>query len=185
MNKIYTRTGDKGMASLLGGERYDKNSIFFQTIGDLDELNALLGIIISYTKDKEILIKLSRVQNDLFKIAGDIASQKLQENNLISISEHDVTLLEKEIDQWQKQLPPLHNFIFPSGVEPSAFIHLARAVCRRGERSFVSLNQKTTLKPELLAYINRLSDWLFVLARIINEGQEKIWKLPSADKSGK
>ena len=178
MNKIYTRKGDLGKTSLLGGERYDKNSPYFQTIGDLDELNALLGVIIYYTDNRELLKKLNRVQNDLFRLAGDIASQNLKGSFLKGISKEDITILENEIDLWQSGLPELHNFVFPSGAHPYAFVHLSRAVCRRCERSFVSLNQKITLRPELLAYINRLSDWLFVLARVINQGQEKIWKLP-------
>jgi len=177
MKKIYTHIGDSGETSTLGGEIFRKDTIIFQAMGNIDELNALFGVIISFSKNKDILNKLYRLQNELFLLNSELATLEQKDIKFQLLSNKEIAMLEEEIDLWQYSLPVINNFIIPSGVKPCSFIHLARAVCRRSERAIVTLGQKVHLRPEVLSYINRLSDWLFVLSRVVNKKQEKIWRV--------
>jgi len=184
--KIYTKTGDKGETSLLSGGRCTKDCISLQVVGALDELNAVLGVVLSQlSKPSQPLSNfIQNIQGDLFKVGATVVSLQsnevvLDENTGLLIK--DVKKLEKSIDKMSEDLPELKNFILPSGSEVGAFLHLARTVCRRAERELVGLcKQKNVgaqnLEP-LQAYLNRLSDWLFVAARWVN------WKMEIEEES--
>ncbi|HRN86424.1 MAG TPA: cob(I)yrinic acid a,c-diamide adenosyltransferase [Candidatus Dojkabacteria bacterium] len=182
--KIYTKTGDKGETSLYGGTRVAKDSAIIDAIGNVDELNASIGLAISkipsLKKYAEIQKILLEIQYHLFKVGGDLASpfdinQKLKQ---VRISEVEVEYLEENIDNIEKKLETLRNFILPGGSEIGAILHLSRSICRRAERSVVYANEENKLNPILIIYLNRLSDLLFVLARFTNKKQnipEKSW----------
>lgn len=182
MNKIYTKTGDKGETSLLGGGRVKKCCVEMQAIGEVDELNALLGVLIEemggdeFKKERENLIL---VQNRLFVIGAQLASVQTRLDNVPKIVKKDIRMLERWIDKMDKELPKLKNFILPGGSEEAALSFYARAVCRRAERAMVGLSEKYDVDRSLKQYLNRLSDLLFVLARWFNkiEGIKEVkWK---------
>jgi cob(I)alamin adenosyltransferase len=171
MTKIYTGQGDRGKSSILGGIQYSKNSIIFDSIGGLDELNAVLGVVSSYSNDSNTTQKLLRIQNEIFKFSTEIASinsKPIPETEKL-ISQNDINNLENEIDLWQEKLPELKKFIIPGGSKLAAFTNLARTVCRRCERAIVGLNEEYPIRLELMRYINRLSDWLFMLFRVVKK----------------
>lgn len=187
--KIYTKTGDGGSTSLFGGKRVDKNSARTEAYGCIDELNSLIGTIVAEKPPANILKKLARVQGELFVLGTDLAtpfdvkvstSLKLRGTSKIPrITKTFVTRLEKEIDFFDKKLPALKNFILPGGGEVGSKLHLARTVARRAERRIVDLSNTEKNNKNGLSYVNRLSDWLFVLARYINNeenAKEIIWK---------
>lgn len=171
---IYTRTGDSGETSLFGGKRVKKNSPRIKTIGAVDELNACLGVCVNSASDttKKILLE---VQSDLFMIGASLANPSFQSNKTLAAK---VIGFESLIDQLDSKLPELHNFILPSGTPPAAQLHLARSICRRAEREIVELLEGEELEPQIRIYLNRLSDLLFVLARLENDLGKKdvIWK---------
>ena len=171
--KIYTKTGDKGTTSLFGGTRVSKHHIRIESYGTVDELNSHIGLvrdqeIISHYKD--ILIE---IQNKLFTVGAILATDPKkailksgkERLNIPKISDKDIELLEKEIDTMNESLPPMTNFILPGGHQTVSFCHIARGVCRRAERLAVALNDLEPFQSETLTYLNRLSDYLFVLAR--------------------
>jgi len=171
--KIYTKTGDKGTTSLFGGTRVSKHHIRIESYGTVDELNSHIGLvrdqeIISHYKD--ILIE---IQNKLFTVGAILATDPKkailksgkERLNIPKISDKDIELLEKEIDSMNESLPPMTNFILPGGHQTVSFCHIARGVCRRAERLAVALNDLEPFQSETLTYLNRLSDYLFVLAR--------------------
>ena len=166
--KVYTKKGDKGNTQLLGGSMVKKNHIKLECYGAIDELNAFIGNI--YDQEisawhKETLLK---IQNQLFNLGSCIAYDGKKENiKLPNVTEENIKMLEKEIDKMDESLPILKNFILPSGMATVSKCHIARTVCRRAERNLVSLGQKETTDPLHLKYLNRLSDYLFVLARLI------------------
>ena len=166
--KVYTKKGDKGNTQLLGGSMVKKNHIKLECYGTIDELNAFIGNI--YDQEisawhKETLLK---IQNQLFNLGSCIAYDGKKENiKLPNVTEENIKMLEKEIDKMDESLPILKNFILPSGMATVSKCHIARTVCRRAERNLVSLGQKETTDPLHLKYLNRLSDYLFVLARFI------------------
>lgn len=162
MSKIYTKMGDFGETALFSGDRVAKSCNSVSALGDLDELNACLGMARLQLK-KADSIKLAQIQNDLFTIGSAVAGFKAVGNIKKSLG-GKISLMEKDIDALDKRLPKLKSFILPNGCESSAILHLARAVCRRCERSLVGLKKHTNLIP----YINRLSDYLFTLARYEN-----------------
>ncbi len=178
LNKIYTKKGDTGETSLVGGMRVSKSSETISALGNIDELNALLGVIINELK-KPYKTLVTNIQNDLFDIGADIAtpigSSAPKKANITRVNKGYVLFLEKEIDNINSKLLPLNSFILPGGSNSSALIHLARTVCRRSELSIVKLSKKKNINMEILKYINRLSDLLFVLARILNKN-EILWK---------
>jgi len=165
--KIYTKKGDSGNTQLLGGTKVKKNNIKLECYGTIDELNAFVGNIFDQkinTRYKKILIK---IQNQLFNLGSCISFDGKQENIILpNITEKNIEMLEEEIDKMDTKLPILRNFILPSGLPAVSKCHIARTVCRRAERNLVALGEKE-INPLHLKYLNRLSDYLFVLARSI------------------
>ena len=174
LDKIYTKGGDKGKTSLVGGSRVSKSNDIIDAIGNVDELNALLGLAVCDLKKPFISI-LKNIQNDLFDIGADIATPINKKGTVLRINKNYIFYLEKEIDKINNNLPTLNSFILPGGSKISSIIHLARTVNRRCERSVVKLNEKQKVNVEVLKYLNRLSDYLFVLARALNK-KEVLWK---------
>ncbi|MBP7508638.1 MAG: cob(I)yrinic acid a,c-diamide adenosyltransferase [Prolixibacteraceae bacterium] len=166
--KIYTKTGDNGSTGLIGGTRVDKSDIRLEAYGTIDELNSWLGLIRSSCDDENLKERLFSVQNCLFIIGSNLATDedKSDLRKQLFIKEEKITELEKEIDIMQEILPPLNNFIIPGGSICSGYIHIARTVCRRAERRIAVLNNEGN--NTIIKYINRLSDYLFVLSRYVN-----------------
>jgi len=179
LNKIYTKTGDKGTTSLASGKRVAKDHYRIKAYGTVDELNSILGIVRvkASTKVKKIV---SDIQNDLFDLGADLATpeQKKYKFTPLRITEKQVNRIEKSIDQYNKKLSTLNSFILPGGSESASFLHNARTVARRAETQTVALSKKEKINKEALRYINRLSDLLFVLSRVENNNGKKdiLWK---------
>jgi len=168
--KIYTGFGDQGKTSLWGGEVVLKNDPRVAAYGTLDELNSIVGLIRSINDVTEIDILLQARQNEIFNLSSEIAaSGNKQEVNLPNkISLEQIQVLESEMDDWTNKLPPLKKFILPGGGVSAAHTHIARTICRRAEREMVSVAFNDSLRDICLIYINRLSDWFFVLGRYLN-----------------
>jgi cob(I)alamin adenosyltransferase len=168
--RIYTRTGDTGATGLIGGSRVRKNSARIGAIGDVDELNAHIGRIRAAGVDADLDAIFANIQNRLFDIGAELATPPQKEPE-IEIGHSDIEALEEGIDALTAELPPLTQFILPGGTVAASEIHVARAVCRRAERSVAGLadSEEHALGP--MAYLNRLSDWLFVAARTVNHRQ--------------
>lgn len=165
--KIYTKAGDKGETGRLDGSKISKSSLQVQACGDVDELNSWIGLLADYTINAERAPLLRSIQNQLFTIGSHIMKNPDSDKQvkLPVLKEKDILLLEKAIDQLSESLPPMKHFILPGGHKEVSFCHIARAVCRRAERSMVSLSQYMMLEDNQLIYLNRLSDYLFTLAR--------------------
>jgi len=195
MVKIYTKTGDSGTTSLFGGKKLSKNDARVEAYGCVDELNSVLGMIIadlnySSSASREtsfmrnspqgrIVNKLLRIQKELFVLGTDLASPSDVKVKIPRVKKPLVIRLEQEIDSWVKNLPKLRNFILPGGSKVGSQLHLARSIARRAERVIASLSSKEKINQNALIYVNRLSDWLFVLARYVNKlenQKESIWK---------
>ncbi|MCL6679771.1 cob(I)yrinic acid a,c-diamide adenosyltransferase [Sphingomonas sp. RG327] len=176
LNKIYTRTGDKGTAGLVDGSRVSKAGLRMAAIGDVDEANAAVGAAIALL-NPVVGERLRRVQNELFDLGADIATPGEIEGALRIVGSQ-VERLEQEIDAMNESLDPLTSFILPGGSAEVAALHLARTVVRRAERSAVALSQGEQVNPDALAYINRLSDLLFVAARFVasSQGGDVLWQ---------
>ncbi len=176
--KIYTKTGDKGMTGLFGGARVSKDSPRIAAYGEIDELNALLGIVRAETDHVPVKNTLATIQTTLFTLGAQLASPKA-DPKIERITSSHIDFLERQIDAITETLPSLKNFIIPGGGRTSAFIHLGRTVCRRAERAIVHLMSLPNEQVDewLLIYMNRLSDFLFVLARLANT-LEKIQDIP-------
>jgi cob(I)alamin adenosyltransferase len=167
---IYTRTGDSGETALFDGSRVSKAAPRVEAYGDVDELNAVLGVARASGVDADVSDRLLAVQRDLFALGARLADPNERIAGRVTkatLSEADVRRLEAWIDQLEAELPPLRRFVIPGGSPAAATLHLARTVCRRAERRIVELGQ-AAVEPPLLAYVNRLSDLLFVLARIVD-----------------
>ena len=177
LNKIYTRTGDGGSAGLVDGSRVRKSSLRMTAIGEVDEANAAIGVAIAALDDGPVADDLLRIQNDLFDLGADIATPG-EIDGALRIVSSQVERLEREIDVMNAKLAPLTSFILPSGSPGVSALHLARAVVRRSERAAVALAEQEPLNPQALAYLNRLSDHLFVAARHVasREGGDVLWK---------
>jgi cob(I)alamin adenosyltransferase len=177
LNQIYTRTGDGGSAGLVDGSRVSKSSLRMIAIGEVDEANAAIGVAIAALGRGEIADRLLTIQNDLFDLGADVATPGEVEGALRIVAVQ-VERLEREIDAMNEHLAPLTSFILPSGSAGVSALHLARAIVRRAERAAVALNEAEPLNPALLAYLNRLSDHLFVAARSVaaSEGGDVLWK---------
>ncbi len=174
LTKIYTKTGDDGKTGLGDGSRVDKFNVRIEGLGNIDELNSIVGMILSEDIPATESEWLQRIQHDLFDIGGELS---IPDFNKLSMSK--LTFLESCIDDMNKDLPPLKEFILPGGSKASSFTHLARTVCRRVERNLFKLNQTDKVNEVSLKYINRLSDFLFVLARHINKSKninDIFWK---------
>ncbi len=167
LTRIYTRTGDKGETSLIGGKRVSKTSARVEAYGDVDELNSVLGIVRAEAQDIEIKEIITEIQNDLFIIGADLASPN--EIQIPRISKEKIKELEGMIDKFFQELGPLKEFILPSGRGGGPYLHLARTVSRRAERRIVRVMEEEKVNENVLAYINRLSDLLFMMARIENK----------------
>ncbi|RKZ47495.1 MAG: cob(I)yrinic acid a,c-diamide adenosyltransferase [Gammaproteobacteria bacterium] len=172
LTKIYTKTGDSGLTGLADGSRTEKDSLRIFVIGDVDELNSLLGLLIAINIDEEIKACLLDIQNILFDLGGELAIPDSE-----VITEARVQYLEKIIDQYNASLPPLKEFILPGGSVPAAVCHTARAVCRRTERQLVGLSREISINNVSLKFLNRLSDLLFIFARTLalSEGGKEIY----------
>tara|TARA_B100000963_G_scaffold125492_1_gene109473 strand:+ start:381 stop:974 length:594 start_codon:yes stop_codon:yes gene_type:complete len=174
LNKIYTKTGDKGLTSLGDGSRISKNDIRVEAYGTIDEANSIIGVVRSYTKTSELIILdnfLSSIQNELFDLGAELSTPSQDENRKLSISQSQIDRLEQEIDQLNINLSSLKSFVLPGGSSASSFLHLARTTIRRAERLMVELSakEKNSVSRESLAYVNRLSDLCFVAARYANQ----------------
>lgn len=174
---VYTKTGDKGNTSLLNGERYSKDSPIFNVLGTIDELNAFLGLLYT-SRNTKIRKIINEIQSSLFELGTLLANPNVSKEQLLEIS--NVSLkLENYIDEFDSQLPPLKNFILPSGSPVSVYLHISRSVCRRLERETICLSRVDSIYLEIIPFINRLSDLLFVLARYENFKVgilDEIWK---------
>ena len=174
LSKIYTKTGDLGTTGLGDGSRVPKDDPRVECTGDIDELNSQLGVLLTHDLPPEVHSFLVEVQHDLFDLGGELSIP-----GFTIIEDDRVEELEKMLDQLNDQLEPLSNFILPGGVPAAAVCHVARTLCRRAERRFVTLAQSQTVGPVGLKYLNRLSDLLFVMARIINRdagARDVLWK---------
>lgn len=177
--KIYTKTGDQGETSLFGGKRLPKSHLRIEAYGTIDELNAHLGLVRDYQEDTALREQLKNIQDLLFTIGANLASDPAKELPVPNLLESDLGQLEEQIDRWDQELPPLKNFILPGGHPAVSYAHLARCVCRRAERLVVALAQEEPVAPLVLQFLNRLSDYLFVLSRKIAQDRgvaEVIWQ---------
>ena len=184
--KIYTKTGDKGKTSLFGGTRVPKYHLRIEAYGTVDELNSYIGLIRDQKIDQHTTEILLKIQNELFTLGSMLATPPEKEIlksgkerlNINKVSEESVALLENEIDLMNESLPPMSHFILPGGHTTVSFCHIARCICRRAERITTQLSHESTINPKILVYLNRLSDYLFMLARkltIDNQAQEIPW----------
>lgn len=178
--KIYTKKGDQGQTFLFGGGPYPKDSERIQAYGTVDELNSVLGCVLGELKDQELISSIVEAQKQLFIVGAELATlNPTPEMAAGFIQKKQVQALESQIDAWESELEPLQKFILPGGSRAAAFLHLARTTCRRAERQVVTLSHDLAIRPELLIFLNRLSDWLFVLARLANlrsGHQDTLWE---------
>ena len=184
--KIYTKTGDKGTTGLFGGTRVPKHHLRIESYGTVDELNSYIGLVKDQAIDNDTKTTLIKIQNDLFTLGSMMATPSEKETlkngeqrlNIPEIDTKSVTYLEKEIDKMNSTLPKMTHFILPGGHTTVSFCHIARCVCRRAERLSVSLHEQEGVNPITLTYLNRLSDFLFMLARKLSQDlsvQEVKW----------
>jgi cob(I)alamin adenosyltransferase len=174
LNKIYTRTGDGGETGLADGSRIAKEHPLAQAIGDVDEANSAIGMALLHVEDDNARAMLEAIQNELFDLGADLATpaEDFTPNEMtLRVVQEQIDRLEREIDRMNERLQTLRSFILPGGTAGSAHLHLARAIVRRAERSTVSASRHVPLNPLARIYLNRLSDHLFVLARLIAAGQ--------------
>lgn len=187
--KIYTKTGDKGSTSLIGGKRVPKDDLRLEAYGTVDELNCFLGLLSDSPGVKEGLKKeLKDIQNSLFNLGGQLASlpEDIEKYHVPVITEDEIGTLEKAIDRMQESLPPLEKFILPGGHPAVSLAHVSRSICRRAERRTVTLKGAGTAGLDTAEkYLNRLSDYLFVTARTIAQDcgiEERVWEYPGSSK---
>jgi len=179
LSKIYTKTGDRGTTGLGDGARVDKDHPRVEAYGDVDELNSLMGVLACRDLPDEIRARLKTIQNELFDLGGELC---IPGHSLLAAEM--VARLESELDRLNRELEPLEEFILPGGTEAAAVCHLARAVCRRAERHVVALSRESEIGEFVIPYLNRLSDLLFVMARVLNSraGVEDVcWKREQAE----
>ena len=174
LSRIYTRTGDDGTTGLGDGTRTNKDSLRVEAMGDVDELNAVIGILLTEPLSEILQNTLTRVQHDLFDLGGEVCIP-----GHVMVKPERVDALESVLDELNDQLAPLKEFILPGGIRAAAYCHLARTVCRRAERQLIRLNREEAVTPTSLKYLNRLSDLLFVMCRVINKDagrQDVLWQ---------
>lgn len=183
INRIYTRTGDDGTTGLVGGERVAKNSLRVSAYGDVDELNSILGLARTRAQAVgrvELEQKLETIQNELFDLGAELAcAPGMDLSKMPTISADQGARLESWIDQFTDGIPELRSFVLPGGTELNGFLHLARAVCRRAERTAITLHQHEPVSEPVRVYLNRLSDLLFAMARFESHAAnvpEYLWK---------
>jgi len=165
LSKIYTRTGDDGTTGLADGSRVEKDNELIKAIGDVDELNCQIGVVVANLEESALREILTDIQNRLFDLGAELSLPPGHDR----IRQQDVDALESVLDQYNADLAPLKDFILPGGSESAAHCHLARAVCRRAERSLVSVQRTNEVSAYSMRFLNRLSDLLFVMARAINQ----------------
>lgn len=180
--KIYTRTGDDGTTSLFAGGRISKGHVRIHAYGSVDELNTVLGLALAADVDVALRDSIQRVQGELFTVGADLAAP-LDANTQsgLRVDSDMIDRLESEIDAWQAELPGLKHFVLPGGSLVGAFLHQARVICRRAERWVVMLQEDEPVNRLVMQYLNRLSDWLFVAARLANDRaghSETVWESP-------
>jgi cob(I)alamin adenosyltransferase len=176
--KVYTRTGDDGTTGLFGGSRVPKHHIRIESYGTVDELNSYIGLVRHRKIDPKSKAILGEIQDRLFTIGSILASDPSKSNLVVpDLHESDIELLEKEIDRMNEDLPEMRSFVLPGGNDTVSFCHIARCVCRRAERLAVLLNEKQPIHPLVVKYLNRLSDYLFVLSRQITK-DDKLNEIP-------
>jgi cob(I)alamin adenosyltransferase len=173
-SKLYTRTGDKGQTALFGGKRVPKDHPRVVAYGTIDELNSALGAAASFLRQRKLVADIRTIQNELFDIGAELASERpvrraAKRSDVFDLDGKRVERLEALTDTYDARVPPLRTFILPSGSNGGALLHVARAVCRRAERELVTLARKTPVNPNILAYVNRLNDLLFAMARYANK----------------
>ena len=176
--KIYTKTGDKGETGLQGGKRVSKSSDRIRAYGNVDEINSVIGLAMSHELEHDIEKLLKKIQNELFVLGSDLSNPDL-DNKENRISKEMIEYLESKIDKYETELQPLSNFILPGGTHSASLIHLARTVTRRAECNVVSLSNNEKINDYCQVYLNRLSDLLFVIARVLNKRSEMpdvIWE---------
>jgi cob(I)alamin adenosyltransferase len=178
--KIYTKTGDKGQTSLIGGTRVPKHHIRIEAYGTVDELNSWIGLLRDQPVDASTKKILLEIQDRLFTIGSSLASDPGKSKMKIpDLQEEDVTLLEKEMDMMNESLPEMRNFVLPGGHPSVSYCHIARCVCRRAERNTIHLSESNFVAEPVIKYLNRLSDYLFVLSRKLShdlKAEEIPWK---------
>jgi len=171
--KIYTKTGDEGKTGFVGGERVSKNDLRIEATGTLDELNSVLGVTLGFVTDEKLQKIIEKAQHDLFTLGAELSwftsKASTGTRKLPLTSPQQVKELETNIDELDAMLTPPASFILPKGTQASTFLHFARTVCRRAERLIVALSQQYPLNPEIIRYMNRLSDLLYVMARYANK----------------
>ncbi len=176
--KIYTKAGDRGDTRLFNGTKVRKHDDRVEAYGDVDELNAFIGAAASFLKDGELISMLAEIQKDLFSVGAQLADPGFNDQSRakFQLATERIAALEKAIDTFETELKPLRQFILAGGGNGGALLHVARTVCRRAERRVVSLSEKVEVNPSVIEYLNRLSDFLFVAARVVNhrEGKEEI-----------
>ncbi|HKP87088.1 MAG TPA: cob(I)yrinic acid a,c-diamide adenosyltransferase [Blastocatellia bacterium] len=183
ISKVYTRTGDGGQTSLVGGARVSKSSLRVEAYGEVDELNSVIGLARARLSDSEVDEILGLIQNDLFTLGADLASPAGIE--VPRIADSFIKTLEDYSDKFLEQLEPLKEFILPGGCESGATLHIARAVARRAERRAVALSEGEELNDQAIVYLNRLSDLLFILARVVNHRAGVAEKMTDFSKRGR
>jgi len=181
--RIYTKTGDAGETGLFAGARVRKDNVRIEAYGTVDELNAVIGLARAERLSPEIDQTLERVQSELFSVGAELATPEPQKHGLAIIGETHVGLLEKAIDHLEAGLPPLKQFILPAGCRGGALLHMARGVCRRAERRVVTLAGGAAISIQIICYLNRLGDYLFVAARFANQEAKAVemkWEKPQS-----
>ena len=173
---LYTRTGDTGMTALFGGKRVPKDDPRVEAYGAVDELNSVIGVAVSVMRRRRLIAVLQGIQNELFNVGSELASagaKRAEVAALFTDAERKIAALEALTDEYDGKVPALRTFILPGGSQAGALLHLCRTVCRRAERSLVTLGRKEEVRPAISAYLNRLSDLLFALARYENRAAKK------------
>ena len=181
LSKIYTRTGDNGTTGLGDGTRVAKDSLRIDAMGDVDELNSVIGLMLTETVPDILIDTLTQIQHDLFNLGGEICIP-----DYVILQQANIDNLEEAIDTLNDELAPLKEFILPGGTKAAAFCHLARTVCRRAERKLITLARDEKVTDISLKYLNRLSDLLFVLCRIINKEagvSDVLWQNKTKEKA--
>jgi len=174
LSKIVTRTGDDGTTGLADGSRVSKDSLRVIAMGDVDELNAVLGLLLSQALPEYLIEPLKKIQNDLFSLGGELSMP----GNVL-LNQDALERIDAQVEKLNTTLPPLKEFILPGGGMAASFAHLARTVCRRAERQLVALSRKEDVSPLLLQYLNRLSDLLFIICRVLmreHQETEELWE---------
>ena len=179
---LYTRTGDTGTTALFGGKRVSKDDPRVEAYGAVDELNSAIGVAVSVMRRRKLMAALQDIQNELFNVGSELASAGAKQAKVAALftdAERKIAALEALTDEYDGKLPALRTFILPGGSQAGALLHLCRTVCRRAERAVVTLGRKEKVSPGIGAYLNRLSDLLFVLARYENRAAKKpetVWR---------